>query len=177
MEKVREEGVLLKKSGKGRGFLAKMPSSSSSRHKKQRRGDWGRRRSAPATQGAGVAGSWGKTESATRGSDSPSHLERRRHVAAWPQRPAAAGGGVRGSGAAGPGRELTAAVVLMVMGSGEEEPYYRPGEGGGEGAMVVAGGASSAPSFNGAWCRGGAIRGGTGTTRQLGQRRAARRAL
>jgi len=35
---------------------------------------------------------------------------------------------VRGGGAAGPGRELAAAVVLAVMRSGAEEPFYRRSE-------------------------------------------------
>ena len=56
-----------------------------------------------ATAAVGIEG---ERERELRGFDPLPHLERRWRVAAWPRRPAAAGGGVRGGGAKGAEEEL-----------------------------------------------------------------------
>ena len=65
-------------------------------------------------QGAMEAGKWGKTERRPRGSDSPTHLERRRSVKGCPRRRAEVGDNGYGGGAArlGRGRAVGRAVVV-----------------------------------------------------------------
>jgi hypothetical protein len=77
-------------------------------------------------------GKKGKTEREARGIDSRPHLARRRPKGAGPRRPAAAGRGVYGGGAARPGRELAVASGVVVA-EGCVEPLFIGGVTQGEG--------------------------------------------
>ena len=101
MKRIREWKGSLKNKGKGRGFLANVPSSSSSRTEQRREGA-GRRR----PWGLAVAGKEGERRRAAWGIDSPPRFEGWRPVEAAPRRRAAAGPGRCGGGAAGPRRRL-----------------------------------------------------------------------
>jgi hypothetical protein len=74
---------------------------------------------------AGIRGERGR---ATRGTDCPHYLELGRLVEEAPLELAAAGGGVRGGGTAGPGRELAVASRVVVVADRAEGPFYRRSE-------------------------------------------------
>jgi hypothetical protein len=105
--------------------LAKSPSSSSSLHGKQ--GSGGTASAAADSGGLGLGGGRdaGEKRQGVQGSDPRPHLERRWRVAAWPRRPAAVGGGVRGGGAAAEERGLGVAAEFVGVEERHWGSFYR----------------------------------------------------
>ena len=109
IEKEKREGGF----GKNSPFFF-LPFSPST---EQRRGMKGGRPWDPALWSTAAAGKKGKRESRPRGSDSPTHLERRRSVKGCPRRWADVGDSSYGGGAArlGRGRVVGMAVVVALF--------------------------------------------------------------
>ena len=126
---------------KWRGFLAKMPSSSSSRRRGTEEGKGASAPVNPGDQGPTAARDRGKRERVGRRTDPRPHLVPGWSVAVRPRRPAAAGGGVSGGGAAVEerGREVAARfeVVGVVLG-GCSAVSFIGGQGGGGGERLWA---------------------------------------
>ena len=115
---------------KDRGFWAKPPSPSSTS------GGRGRRPWDGGPGGLAAAGERGKRERGARGFDSPSYFERRRPVEVARRWRAAAGSGLRSSGAVGEGSGRAVAGVVVVVVGDVGDPFIGRAEQGGGGKWL-----------------------------------------